>query len=259
MSRRHFIWTLTAPLVIAFPPRACQESQKMGAAPDNAQPQRQPHGQPAFRRDRAGRPCLDDAYHKLIADLASRQPGAGANAPASAAADAFRRLDTARILVVAGPARREARASIRGFGSAPTHDARKPSVRRHGIQIDYEICLRPLFFRHCTAEERLAILIHELWHAAPAFDGTLNPAHRHDQISRRDVDRAVRELAEPWFAQALGSELDFLSYEGEIRMRSWLVRPPSFLPADDPRERTEYDERLLFPAIIEQRTPRAPT
>ncbi|MBK8010097.1 MAG: hypothetical protein IPK13_02020 [Deltaproteobacteria bacterium] len=189
---------------------------------------------------------MDEAYRTLLEHLQASRGGE------------FARLDATRVLIVSGPARREARATIRGFASSATHPFRKPTVRRSGVGIDYEICLRPLFFRHCTAQQRLLILIHELWHAAPAFDGTLNPEHRHDQRSQRDIDRSVRKIAEPWLERDRADELEFLQYEGELRMESWLVRPPSHVPSDNDRERTEYDERLLFSAIIEQRNQRAP-
>src|SRR5262245_28630857 len=96
----------------------------------------------------------------------------------AAVAGELRYLDPARILVVAASARRESAASIRGFGGESSAYV-KPRIRIGGVVQLYELALRPRFFLTMSAQLRAETFVHELWHIAPAFDGTLAADRRH--------------------------------------------------------------------------------
>src|SRR5215813_10200647 len=123
------------------------------------------------------RPALDPELKALARALAAADPAR------------LGHIDADRILFVAGAARLESRASIRPltFGGSPPSFRQgahlKPQITILGTVMLYEICLRPRFFLDATPEERLAIIAHEIWHIAPAFDGTLAEARRHDKAS----------------------------------------------------------------------------
>jgi hypothetical protein len=172
------------------------------------------------------------------------------------APDAFGHVKVDRILLVAGAARRGAQASIRPLtfgGDPPTYaraEERKPRIHVRGREMRYELCLRPLFFLRSSAEERLRVLVHELWHIGAAGDGTLDPNRRHRPDNQEESERFSRMVA-----QELGPRLDLgiLEHEGELRVPMWLERPPSLVPPDL-ETRLEYDERDLFLGIVRQRT-----
>jgi hypothetical protein len=180
------------------------------------------------------RPELDPALGELVGALARAAP------------DALGHLDPARILFVAGAARREARASIRPFGRSTDPRWIKPEVIVGGAQIAYEICLRPRFFLETAPQERLVTIVHELLHIHPRFDGTLDPKRSHRGAPPRAFDGEVRAIAE-----RIG-EVECLGWRGELRMRAWTSRPPSRIPAGT-RIRARYDDRDLHLAIVEQR------
>jgi hypothetical protein len=119
------------------------------------------------------------------------------------------------------------------------------------VPILYEICLRPRFFRETPAEERLFIIAHELWHASERFDGTLAEERRHHNADPDWIESEVTGIADQ-FVSTGSSAAEFLRYTGEIRMLSWLVRPPSRIPPGSSL-RTSYDETDLFLAIVESR------
>lgn len=114
----------------------------------------------------------------------------------------------------------------------------------------YELCLRPKFFRHCTAQQRLEVLIHELWHIHPNFDGRLDPARRH-AAAKADASRHfVDEVLSLGAAQLVTEPL--LNREGLWRLPMWLDRPPSLIPPRR-RSRDSYETGAdLFDGLVEQ-------
>ena len=165
-------------------------------------------------------------------------------------------VDPQRVLLVAGAARRESRASIRPltFGGAPPRREQggwlKPAITVRGVAPLYEICLRPRFFLEATPEARLLTLAHELWHIDPAFDGTLAEDRRHEVCSPARIEREVRAMVAA-LAPRQRLEETVLAHRGELRLSAWLARPPSRIPAGL-TTRVDYDERDLYSAILEQ-------
>ncbi|MCB9648102.1 MAG: hypothetical protein H6730_16040 [Deltaproteobacteria bacterium] len=168
---------------------------------------------------------------------------------------AFRHLDPARILFVAGAARRGARASVRGLAVGPDEVGRglgKPTVIVAGRRMLYEVCLRPRFFLAATPAERARILAHELWHIGPGFDGRLHPDRRHQAASAEALDAALDADLDGFDPRR--TELwPLLERKGELRMPAWLDRPPSLIPQGSAGHRAAYDERDLFSAVVLQR------
>jgi hypothetical protein len=171
--------------------------------------------------------------------------------------DEFAFVDPSRVMFVAGAARLRSKASIRPltFGARQlSADARysKPLIRRGGVAMLYEICLRPAFFLRANARERLELIIHELLHVSPEFDGTLDRNRRHSRMPANEFT----ELAEPIAAEVTRSAprtIEFLSHRGEARLAAWLHRPPSLILESERPSRTvrEYDENDLYEAIVE--------
>ena len=64
-------------------------------------------------------------------------------------------------------------------GTAPVRH--KSAVKVNGRQMLYCITLRPLFFRHSTPRQRVATVLHELFHISKHFDGTLDHLRRHEE------------------------------------------------------------------------------
>ncbi len=186
---------------------------------------------------------LDHHLRALVSELARSDPGR------------LGYLDPRRILFVVGAARLESRASIRPltFGGSPPRfeDGAhvKPEIAIAGVTMLYEICLRPRFFLAATPDERLAILAHEMWHIAPAFDGSLDEGRRHSATPAKTIEREVNAIAA---ALAHSKAREILAFEGELEMSAWLSRPPSRLPKSSAL-RKKYDERDLYTAIIAQR------
>lgn len=177
-------------------------------------------------KDGQGRPILDHRLRRVIRSLTeSRRLG---------------HVDPEGILIVAGSARRSSRASIRGFPEAED----VPRVSLRGQRIWFEICLRPQFFLRTTPRQRLELLIHELWHIGPGFDGTLDPSRRHHVASAEEAERFVRGVLAD-----VRAPLDSLTLPPEARLSAWLDRPPGRIPASMGHRRI-YDERDLFPAVV---------
>jgi hypothetical protein len=171
----------------------------------------------------------------------------------------FRHLDPDAILVVAGDARRASRGTVKPlcFTHGRRRDAlgrRKPLVTFHGHRVLYAITLRPLFFRKSTPRQRVATILHELFHISPAFDGTLDHLRRHAEagdgfeaefapLERRAWKRVPPEL------------LEAFSYDGEVRVLQWLEKPQSWLPEERASHRTHYTEKHLFEGVMRLKTP----
>lgn len=195
-------------------------------------------------KDTSGRPFLDPALTEYVTILARARP------------EAFGHLRADAILFVSGAARREARASVRPFrfpGGAPSRpQGDKPEITIEGRPILYEICLRPRFFLAASPAERARILAHELWHIAPAFDGSLAEDRRHatagpDAALERTLDAALDGFDAE--ATPLGP---LLNHVGELRLRAWSARPPSLIPPGRAHRR-RYTEADLHRAVVIQR------
>jgi hypothetical protein len=197
-----------------------------------------------FALEREGvRSRLDPFLETLVLELVKANPAR------------LGHIDARRILFVAGSARLDSRASIRPltFGGSPPGFVAgtfvKPKIAIGDRVMLYEICLRPRFFLRSTAEERLAILAHELWHIAPAFDGTLARDRRHDTAAKETIEEEAKVIAR---ATIPSPARDMLAYTGELELAAWLSRPPSRIPLLSSLRR-DYDERDLCVQVIAQR------
>lgn len=151
----------------------------------------------------------------------------------------------ARILFVAGEARRGSRATIRPLGTGGATIALK------GRRALYCITLRPKFFRSSTPEQRVATLLHEILHVSPACDGTLDPARRHAALPKGRFDSLLRPLVRKYLGAGDAGLLSGLAYNGEVLARQWLERPT---PRTSPDE--TYTEKHLFLGPVEMITRR---
>lgn len=193
------------------------------------------------------------AVKRLIRDLAARVPE-------------LSYVRASRVLVVAGEARRSSRATIRPahFGATRRRAASaggptKPLVRVKGRKIYYVVTLRPLWFLASTPDERIATILHELYHASTRFDGTLHRGRRHSRLPRPRYNRKIRSLLRRYLAVAPADVLAPFARQGLVRARMWLERPASFRP-DDYAGRRVYTEKQLFYGLVRMRDrpPRAP-
>jgi hypothetical protein len=170
----------------------------------------------------------------------------------------FRHLDARRILVIAGEARRASRGTVKPltFAERKRTDSlgrKKPLVKIRGRQMLYSITLRPLFFRRSTPRQRVATVLHELFHIAKAFDGTLDHLRRHDEagegfeaefnpIERRVWKRLPATIIAPF------------AYDGEVRVQQWLEKPQSWMPGERASQRKRYTEAHLFEGVMRMKT-----
>ncbi|MDP1826819.1 MAG: putative metallopeptidase [Archangium sp.] len=191
------------------------------------------------------RPDFTQAVRALIAHVAAAHPH-------------FAHLDARRILVVAGEARRASRGTVKPltFAQKKRTDSmgrKKPRVKIHGRQMLYSITLRPLFFRHSTPRQRVATVLHELFHISKHFDGTLDHQRRHEEagegfeaefapIERACWKRLPPELVAPF------------AYDGEVRVLQWLEKPQSWLPGERASQRSLYTEKHLFEGVVRMKT-----
>jgi hypothetical protein len=155
-----------------------------------------------------------------------------------------------RILVVAGEARRASRATIRPLrfpdGKRVAPDGRRrPWVSFRNRRILYVLTLRPLFFRSSTAEKRVETIVHEMFHVAPAFNGSLDPARRHANLRPAAFESALRPLVKRYLATCHSRMLERMAVNGEVMVRQWLEKPPSSYRAKS-RVRRSYDEAQTF-------------
>ncbi len=170
----------------------------------------------------------------------------------------FRHIVPPRILVVAGEARRASRGTVKplAFSGGKRVDPlgrKKPLVRLYGRKMLYSITLRPLFFRRSTPRQRVATVLHELFHISREFDGTLDRRRRHAEagdgfeamfrpVERRVWKRLPPELVAPF------------AYDGEVRVLQWLEKPQSRAQGEGPTQRRVYTEKQLFEGIVRMKT-----
>lgn len=204
---------------------------------------------------RAKRPYLGKTIRALLRDAARRLPE-------------LAHVDARRVLIVAGEARRTSRATIRPLCFADSKDRiskdgrrAKPIVRIRGRRMLYVIVLRPRFFLAATAEQRVETLLHELLHASPAFDGTLDPAHTHAALPGGAFGELLAPLLARYLAVVPAELLLALSFTGEVRMRQWLERPAPWFPlrrrtggSKLPGRRAVFTEAQLFVGPIRMKT-----
>lgn len=170
----------------------------------------------------------------------------------------FSHIDVSRIIVVAGEARRGSRSTVRplAFAGGRRTDGlgrTKPLVKVNGVRALYTITLRPLFFRRSTPRQRVATVLHELFHISRAFDGTLDRARRHQHAGRgfeeafRPIERRAWKLLPPEIRAPF-------AYDGEVWVRQWLERPQAWFAGEKASHRTVYTERHLFDGIVRMKT-----
>ena len=178
------------------------------------------------------------AVKRLIRDVAARLPE-------------FAHVRASRMLVVAGEARRASRATIRP--TRPSGRRNGPSVRVKGRTIFYVVSLRPLWFLESTPEERVATILHELYHASTRFDGRLHRGRRHAVLPLGRYNRKIRALTHRYLAEAPTDVVAPFAHRGVVRARMWLERPTGGVDPEGARRRV-YTERQLFYGLVRMRT-----
>jgi predicted metallopeptidase len=168
----------------------------------------------------------------------------------------FSHLVPARVLVVAGEARRASRGSVKplAFARAKSRDhsgVRKPVVRVEGRRMLYCVTLRPLFFRDSRPEQRVETLLHELYHVSRAFDGTLDPTRRHARLGRK-FSRKFRPLVRRYLRDCPPDVLAPFAHHGPVRVLAWLERPPATHARG--RSRRVYTEEQLYTVTVHMLT-----
>jgi len=193
------------------------------------------------------RPNVTVAVKRLVRDLAARVPE-------------LAHVRASRLLVVAGEARRSSRATIRpahfkeSRGRTGAGARRKPLIRVKGRKILYVITLRPLWFLRSTPRERIATVIHELYHASTRFDGTLHRARRHTLLPLSAYDRRIREILDRYLAVAPEDVVAPFAAHGLVRARMWLERPAASYRAGEYHGRRVYTEKQLFQGVVQMVT-----
>ena len=190
------------------------------------------------------------AVKRLIRDVATRLPE-------------LSHVRAARVLVVAGEARRASRATIRPAHFPETRKRtgagarEKPLIRVKGRKMLYVVTLRPLWFLESTARERIGTILHELYHASTRFDGTLHRGRRHSRLPLAGYNRRIRVLLDRYLAVAPDELVAPFSAHGVVRARMWLERPAGSYPGEAYRGRRVYTERQLFYGPVRMITRRA--
>jgi len=191
------------------------------------------------------RPDFTQAVQALIAHVAQTER-------------AFAHVDPSKIVVISGEARRASRGTVKplSFRAGRRVDSlgrRKPLVKLGGRQMLYSITLRPLFFRRSTPRQRVATVLHELFHISPRFDGTLHQGRRHDEAKEGFEAEFTPVERRCW--KALPAELLApFAYDGEVRVKQWLEKPQSWLPGERASQRRVYTEKHLFDAVVRLKT-----
>ena len=183
-----------------------------------------------MRTRRAGRPNATLLCRRIAADMTRKLPE-------------LSHIDVARILFVAGEARRTSRATIK-----PLLGAR---VSLKGRRALYCITLRPKFFRASTPEQRVETVLHELLHVSAEFDGKLHAGRRHAALPGTKFRGLLRPLLRRYLGAADGDLLAALGHHGEVVARQWLERPTG-----KSSRRHPYTERDLFLGPVQMITRR---
>ena len=196
------------------------------------------------------RPNMTLAVKRLVRDVAKRMPE-------------LAHVRASRVLVVAGEARRASRATIRPAvprrsETRSREGAKKPRIRVNGRKILYVITLRPLWFVGSTPEQRIATVLHELYHASLRFDGTLHRGRRHSVLPRPAYDAKIRRLRDRYLSRAPTEIVEPFAHEGVARVRMWLERPSAWVDDDERATRRTYGERQLFLGLMPMRASRPP-
>ena len=159
------------------------------------------------------RPNMTLAVKRLIRDVAERLPE-------------LAHVRASRVLVLAGEARGTSRATICPGNIGPARGGRgRRFIRVAGRDVLYVITLRPLWFAASTPEERVATILHELYHVSAHFDGKLHHARRHARLPRKSFDQRVQELLQQYLAVAAQDVLAPFAREGVVKVRMWLRVP----------------------------------
>jgi predicted metallopeptidase len=183
-----------------------------------------------MRTRRAARPNATLLCRRIAADMARKLPE-------------LSHIQVARILFVAGEARRTSRATIK-----PLLGTR---VSLKGKRALYCITLRPKFFRASTPEQRVETLLHELLHVSAEFDGRLHAGRRHAALPGGKFQALLRPLLRRYLADADADLLSALSHHGEVVARQWLERPTA-----KSSRRQPYTEKDLFLGPVQMITRR---
>jgi predicted metallopeptidase len=190
------------------------------------------------------RPNITLAVKRLIRDVAGRLPE-------------LAHVKASRVLVVAGEARGTSRASIRsGAVGRPRPRERRRFLRVRGRRMFYVITLRPLWFAASTPEERIATILHELYHASTRFDGTLHRARRHDRLPRKPYDLKVALLMSRYLTGATDEALAPFARTGLVKVRMFLRVPRAARRVD--AKRVDIDEHLFYGFMPLRAKPRSP-
>lgn len=178
----------------------------------------------------------------------------------AATMEEFSHVKPGRVLVVAGEARRASRGTIKplcftGGKLVSKEGRRKPAVRVKGRRMLYLMTLRPLFFRASTPKERVATVLHELFHISLKFDGTLSGARRHARLGK-DFSKRLRPLVRRYLKSCPAALIAPFAHDGEVRVLQWLERPASSYPAGRRGVRRLYTEEQLFYGRVRMLTER---
>ena len=152
-------------------------------------------------------------------------------------------IQAARILFVAGEARRGSRATIKPLKHA--------QVSLKGRKALYCVTLRPLFFRASSPEQRVATLLHELLHVSDTFDGELHHGRRHAALPQSRFKALLKPLVKRYLTIGDPVLLAGLAHDGEVLARQWLERPAGKTSRQQP-----YNERHLFLGPVQMLTER---
>ncbi len=179
----------------------------------------------------------------------------------AAAMPEFAHIRSSRVLVVAGEARRASRGTVKplafsGGRLADDLGRRKPVIKVKGRRALYLVTLRPLFFRKSTPRQRVATILHELFHVSQKFDGTLATERRHDVMGQRFA-RRFGPLERKYWNLIPRELVAKFAYDGEVRVLQWLERPSAWFPSDEPGYRRVYTEKQLFEGSVRMVTKRA--
>ena len=183
------------------------------------------------RARRAPRPNATLLCRRIVADMARKL-------------SELSHVNAARVLFVAGEARRGSRATIRPLGNGGARVALK------GRPALYCVTLRPKFFRDSTPEQRVETLLHELLHISLGFDGRLHPGRRHKDLPKGGFEALLKPLVRRYLASADPSLLGGLAHNGEMVARQWLERPVGR------GARSTYTEEHLFVGPVQMITRR---